>query len=252
MPGDVRCEAVEAADFYTGLVADAYGLLKGSHFDPAHHVRLVRTHGEPALELGCGDGDPLLALRAERLDVEGLDSSADMLDRCRRRAADLGIEVTLHHSTMEDMDLGRRYATVFLAGPTFNLLPDDAAAARALAAIARHLREDGVAVVPLWVPPPMGPDELGAVRSATVDGTTYTFVATSETYDESTRVRTTATRYSRTSAADTEVLDRSWLLHWYEPAAFASLARGAGLAADLSGDTSGAPGSWCTATLRLS
>ena len=48
--------------------------------------------------LGCGDGDPLLALRAEGLDVEGLDSSADMLDRCRVRADAAGLDVVLHHA----------------------------------------------------------------------------------------------------------------------------------------------------------
>lgn len=241
---------MSAADFYTGFVADAYGLLKGSHFDPAHYARLIRTHGEPALELGCGDGDPLLALRAEGLDVEGLDSSADMLARCQVRAGEQGLDVVLHHATMEDMDLDRRYATVFLAGPTFNLLPDDEAAGRALAAIARHLTDDGVAIVPLWVPPPTTPDELGAVREATSDGATYTFVATDEDYDESARTRTTTTRYTRTAGGETEVLDRAWVLHWYEPDGFGDLAERSGLRTELTGDVSGAPGSLCTATLR--
>ena len=31
--------------------------------------------GEPALEIGCGDGDPLLDLVAAGLDVEGLDAA---------------------------------------------------------------------------------------------------------------------------------------------------------------------------------
>jgi hypothetical protein len=41
------------------------------------------------MEIGCGDGDPLLALRHLDLDVGGLDSSSgDMLERCRANAGD--------------------------------------------------------------------------------------------------------------------------------------------------------------------
>ncbi|WP_407061585.1 methyltransferase domain-containing protein [Actinomadura napierensis] len=38
------------------------------------------------MELGCGDGDPLLELRRRGLDVDGVDSSADKLERLGRRA----------------------------------------------------------------------------------------------------------------------------------------------------------------------
>ena len=72
---------------------------------PRPYIRFVRRSGEPALELGCGDGDPLLDLRARGLDVEGLDSSPDMLARCRANAAARGLVVTLHESPMESMEL---------------------------------------------------------------------------------------------------------------------------------------------------
>lgn len=100
---------VDPADFYTGIVVDVYGPLKGSVPDPRTYATFIRTRGEPALELGCGDGDPLLSLRADGLDVEGLDSSADMLAKLRRTAAERGVDVTVHHSTIEQMDLARTY-----------------------------------------------------------------------------------------------------------------------------------------------
>ena len=77
---------MDPADFYTGLVVELYSPLKSGHEDPERYARFVLDSGEPALELGCGDGDPLLALRALDLDVEGVASSTDMLARCRGRA----------------------------------------------------------------------------------------------------------------------------------------------------------------------
>ena len=92
---------------------------------------------------------------ARGLDVEGLDASPDMLARCRANAAARGLVVTLHESTMEAMELPRRYRSIYLAGPSFNLLTDDDMAWRALARIRAHLEPDGSALIPLFVPEPV-------------------------------------------------------------------------------------------------
>src|SRR5690349_19261066 len=115
---------MDAAEFYTGIVVDAYSKLKSTSFEPGPYADFVVAVGEPGLEIGCGDGEPLLSLRQAGLDVEGVDSSADMLERCRVNAAALGVEVTLYHQRMEELSLPRRYRSIYLAGPTFNLLPD--------------------------------------------------------------------------------------------------------------------------------
>ena len=61
---------MDPASFYTGLVADLYGPLRSVVQDPEPYVRFIELSGEPALELGCGDGDPLLELRSRGIDVE--------------------------------------------------------------------------------------------------------------------------------------------------------------------------------------
>ena len=115
----------DPADFYTGLVAELYAPLRSFTSDPSEYAAFVRSSGEPALELGCGDGDPLLDLVALGLDVDGVDSSADMLDRLRASADARGLSVMVHQQRMEDLDLPRRYRSIYLAGATFTLLPDD-------------------------------------------------------------------------------------------------------------------------------
>ncbi|MDI5969813.1 class I SAM-dependent methyltransferase [Streptomyces sp. SL13] len=221
---------MEPAEFYTGLVAASYAPLKSFSPDPGSYAAFVREVGTPALELGCGDGDPLLALRRCGLDVEGVDSSADMLERCRDRAAREGVAVTVHHQRMEALSLPRRFRAVFLAGPTFNLLPDDATAEAALRRVRGHLADDGAALIPLHVPAPTPADRIGQVRTATAaDGAELRFSVVSEERDEAARTQTAVLRYERRRAGRSTVVERPWLLHWYTRAAFEELAAAAGL-----------------------
>src|SRR4051812_38545598 len=178
-------DASEPADFYTGLVSDLYRPLRSSDPDPEVWARLCEAIGPPALELGCGDGDPLLDLRARGLDVEGLDSSPDMIERCRAAAAARGIDVVLHRQPMQTMALNRKYRAIFLAGPSFNLLPDDDTTRAALARIREHLAPDGTALIPLFIPPAVPASELGRAReTVAADGTVLRFTALAEHRDE--------------------------------------------------------------------
>lgn len=216
--------------FYTGLVADLFAALRSVEPDPEPYDRFVRSFGTPALELGCGTGDPLLELRRRGLDVEGLDSSPDMLARCRARAEEAGIGVVLHESPIESMELGRTFGSIFLAGPTFNLLPDDAAAAAALARIASHLDPDGAALVPLFVPDPVEPAALGVPREhVRSDGVLLRVSSQSSVRDEVARTQRTVLRYELVRDGSTERTDREWLLHWHTQDGFRALAAGAGL-----------------------
>lgn len=221
---------MSAAEFYTGIVADVYGLLRGTHFDAEPYLAFVRSEGEPALELGCGDVGPFLALVRQGIDVEGVDSSADMVRRCLERAAAEGLSPAVHHQRMEELALDRRFRAIYLAGPTFNLLPDDATAARALRAIAHHLLPGGAALVPLWTPPPTSEDEIGRVREAvTDDGYRASFAVVDEVHDPTTRTRTSRVRYELEDADGSQELGRDWILHWYTADGFARMATDAGL-----------------------
>lgn len=228
--------------FYTGIVAELFEPLRAVVQDPEPYARFIEVSGQPALELGCGSGDPLLELRRRGVDVEGVDSSADMLDRCRRRAAAEGLEVVVHHQRMEFLDVPRRFRTIFLAGPTFNLLPDDTLAHRALLRVRAHLDEGGSALIPLFVPPPTPEEKLGEVREAEeLDGSIIRVRAISEVRREADRCQETVLRYERIAAGTSTVVDRPWLLHWYSQDQFRALAASAGLETVMVFDPAGGP-----------
>jgi SAM-dependent methyltransferase len=221
--------AVDPSQFYTGLVADLYAPLKSVSPDPEPYARFIAEAGEPALELGCGDGEPLIELRKRGLDVEGLDASTDMLERCRNVAAREAVTVVLHHQTMQDMQLPRCYRSIFIAGPTFNLLPDDNAARQALSRIRTHLDPCGSALIPLFILTVTPEDKLGHARETrTSDGLVLRVTAVAQQHDEPRRVQTTVLRYERLTSDATEVLERPWVVHWWTQQGFSEIAASAG------------------------
>ncbi len=222
----------DPALFYTGVVAQLYGALRGTGpFDPTPYARFIERSGQPALELGCGEGDPLLDLLAMGLDVEGLDSSPDMLARCRVAAATRGLDPVLHEQPIESMQIDRLFSSIFLAGPTFNLLPDDATALRALERIRMHLAPGGGVLIPLFIPRPTKPTNFGRARTHTTDdGAEMRFSAVSEVRDDVARTQITMLRYELHTAAASEIVERPWVLHWYTQDGFRAIVEQSGLA----------------------
>ncbi|WP_021593760.1 class I SAM-dependent methyltransferase [Actinomadura welshii] len=235
---------MDPADFYTGIVAEIYGPLKSFSQGAEPYAAFIQEAGTPALELGCGDGDPLLELRRRGFEVEGVDSSADMLERLRHRAREHGISVTVFHQRMEALNLPRRYRAIFLAGPTFTLLPDDNAALACLHSIRAHLAEDGAALVPLFIPSPTPTEQIGQVRAATApDGAELRVAVVGEERDEAARTQTTLLRYERRHGGDDVVDERPWKLHWYTRAAFQTMVTAADLTVTAVTDPHGNPAS---------
>ena len=217
--------SVDPSLFYTDLVAQLYRPLRSHAPDPEPYARFIARSGEPALELGCGGGEPLLDLRARGLDVEGLDSSPDMLARCRDEAQSRGLDVVLHEQPMQTMSLPRRYQSIFIAGPTFNLLPDDDTARQALSRIRHHLEPGGSALIPLFIPAPTPSDQLDQARvHTTTHGAEMRVTAIVEHRDEPGRVQTTTMRYELITGAERIVEQRPWLLHWHTQGGFRQLA----------------------------
>lgn len=221
---------MEASNFYTGIVAELYEPLKSTHQTWEPYAKFIAQSGEPALELGCGDGEPILDLRRNGFDVDGIDSSADMLTRCSQKATQTDIKVALFPQRMEELDLPRRYRSIFLAGPTFTLLPDDETALRALKRIRHHLADGGSALVPLFIPAPTEPDQIGRVSEVVAeDGAILRCSIVSADRDEDLRIQRSGLRYEKHSNGASVVEDRTWLLHWYTPSGFRKLAETAGL-----------------------
>ncbi len=140
---------------YDGLVAEAYDCWlppDREYEDRTFYRESIERGGGPALELGCGNGRLLVGYRVAGLDVEGVDSSHDMLEICRTHAREAGVDVTLHLADWTTLALPRRYATIYNPAGSFMLIDDAEAARRAITVWLAHLAPGGSLYVGGGVP----------------------------------------------------------------------------------------------------
>jgi SAM-dependent methyltransferase len=123
-----------------------------------------------------GNGRFLIPLVEDGLALEGVDSSADMLDRCRRHAEARGLEVVLHLGDIAPLTLDRQYAAMVCPAGSFSLLAQPGAAERGLASYVERLVPGGTLAITLFVPGPADSTGFGwrmRRTGTTEDGTTY-------------------------------------------------------------------------------
>lgn len=218
-------DADEAAQFYTGLVADLYEPLASQRPRAQDYVVFLERSGTPALELGCGSGLPLLDLVEMGFDVEGLDASGDMLARCRQTASQRDLEVTLHQGLMQGFSLSHRYRSIFLAGPSLTLLVSDHDAERALSCMRSHLEPRGSVLIPLELPDVAAlRAAIGRRREAREGDAELIFSVTDVVEASDGQGVTCVLRYERrTQGAAPEVLERPWHRRFWSQTQFQML-----------------------------
>ena len=107
---------------YDGIVAEAYDAWIRAFPDDSVYERLLEDVRGAVLELGCGTGRPMLRWLAAGHDVEGIDSSAEMVAILRRNAEARNLRPpTVHQGEMAPLNLGRSFAAIFCPSGTFTL-----------------------------------------------------------------------------------------------------------------------------------
>ena len=109
---------------YTGLIATNWDLLRGdtSNWEDRFFYRdIINKSGQPVLDVGCGTGRLLLDYLADRVDIDGVDNSPEMLALCGEKAQKLGLRPNVYLQTMETLALPRKYRTIIVPSSSFQL-----------------------------------------------------------------------------------------------------------------------------------
>jgi SAM-dependent methyltransferase len=108
---------VESGTWHHGLMARWWAEFVPAEPEELDYFRAaIRKFGEPALDLGCGAGRILVPMLADGLDVDGSDVSADMIAEARALAAKGGYSPGLTVGPMHELELERRYKTIYMCG----------------------------------------------------------------------------------------------------------------------------------------
>lgn len=130
---------------WTGLAAMVWDPSGGDREQPDYFYLLDQIKAEPgpALDIGCGTGRILVRFLEHGLDVDGIDTSPDMLDQCREKAAALGLQPTLMCQGMQELAMPRCYQTIYIPCGTFVLVTDREQAWETLRRCYTHLVPGG-------------------------------------------------------------------------------------------------------------
>jgi len=202
----------DPSNFYSGLIAELYEPLAGGISDSNRFIKFVEQHGEPALEICCGTGLPLLDLLAAGLDVEGIDASKDMLEICEAKASERGLNVTLLHAKMQDFKMQRRFRSVYIANGSITLLPGDGDLRQTLRSIIECLEPGGVVLFDLEVPNVNDlRRHIGKFKETQNQGSQIRVGMTQLDWHEEDSELIIKLRYERVSpTGDVESVDRDW------------------------------------------
>jgi SAM-dependent methyltransferase len=138
-----------------GLLYDSVPLY-AERSDVVFYVEEAKAAGGSVLELGCGTGRILLPIARAGRPIVGVDSSREMLARCRQKlaaepAAVQG-RVALHERDIHDFDLGTTHALIIAPFRVVQHLTTVDDQLRFLAAVARHLAPNGRLVFDVFNP----------------------------------------------------------------------------------------------------
>jgi SAM-dependent methyltransferase len=144
--------AEESGTWHYGLIARYWAEFNEPEpAELAYYRAAIERFGQPALDLACGTGRLLLPLLAAGLDVDGTDISADMLALCQERADREGLAPRLVAQAMQELDLPRRYRTIYICGG-FGIGGRRDNDLETLRRIRRHLEPDGALVFTVQLP----------------------------------------------------------------------------------------------------
>ena len=144
-----QSQEVNAYTSLEALLHDAFWSEEGEPAELQLLDEMLREFPGLSLEVGCGSGRLLLPLLQKGYEVEGLELSGEMLDLCRKAAADIALEPVLYEGDMCTFDPGKSYRSVLVPAFTLQLSADPAAA---LVHLRGLLEPGGVIYLSVFIP----------------------------------------------------------------------------------------------------
>lgn len=132
---------------YGELCTEVYELSKPVGFtfgDIEYYSERLKGITGKILEVACGSGRVLIPLLQAGLRVEGIDNSGSMLESCRKKCRELGIDPILFEGDMSRFQLDDAYEAIIIPGGSLQLIEKREDFINALKCYYDHLADGGV------------------------------------------------------------------------------------------------------------
>lgn len=206
---------------YGPLCTEVYEITKPidrDYPDVPYYIRHLSSIGGRILEAMVGTGRLLIPLLEAGINVEGIDSSPDMLAVCRKHCTGRNLNPVLYQGCVANLDIPGKYSAIAVSFGSFMLLEKRTAAVAALQAFARHLEPQGRIFIDLELPIEDFKTENIVKQRLPIDcpdGSTILLQSTSR-IDWLNQLNTTVIRYEKWKEGKlvaTELQNLS--LHWF-------------------------------------
>ncbi|MCK4663633.1 MAG: class I SAM-dependent methyltransferase [Bacteroidales bacterium] len=143
----------ENSQHYKGILIEWYDrLLLEEKEDIKLYSELICKSDQPVLELACGTGRLMLEFLKSGIDIDGVDCSNEMLNKCKEKGKEFGLKPNIYLQKMEELSLKRKYKTIFISGGSFQLIDSSEKAIKTLQKIYKHLENNGKFVLDINIP----------------------------------------------------------------------------------------------------
>src|SRR5262245_27874612 len=147
----VTPEGSEPQTWHYGIVAKWWAEFETDGGPESDYFGRYVEDGQPALDVACGTGRLLIPYLQAGIDVDGWDISPDMIALCRERAEREGLAPTLRVQAMHELDMPRRYRTIYVCG-ALGVSGNREQNEHALVRMYEHLEPGGILLIDSEVP----------------------------------------------------------------------------------------------------
>jgi SAM-dependent methyltransferase len=139
---------------YSGLRSELFDLLQGNKLlgDELFYRQKLEENLGLSLEVASGSGRLLIPYLQAGLNVEGVDSSASMLEICRQKAQAVGLSPNLYQQEMQNLNLPQQYRNIYIPFFSFQFIYIWEESLEALRCLHSLLESNGQLLIALYVP----------------------------------------------------------------------------------------------------
>jgi SAM-dependent methyltransferase len=200
-------------DTYKSLCTEFYDLDKPAAPDDAlqYYLNQIQLSSQPVLEPMCGTGRFLIPLLEKGIDIDGIDASVHMLEKCRIKAGEKNLHPKLYFQKLEEMKVEREYGLVFLPSGSFGLLTEYSVVLKCLKNMFECLMPNGRILFEISKPSGFTETSGENIREVFRDNGSKIKLSTKSTFVRSTNIETVICTYedvldSKMENVETEIM----------------------------------------------